>query len=240
MMNPDRRDRLAHHTALQTAAHHFNFGQFGHPVMIASAAKPGALAPQALLTHRLDSPHSGSTIAAMTGITHVLIADWKSAIYTAAKTLALFLTTAAAFRLLQRRALAQFTPFDWLTTVVSGSVIGRAATATDASWIKATAAVLTLIAVNAAITRLRFVPGLNRLVHPPQLVLVSDGKVDYRNLRRCGLTKGDLGAILRQHGHLDAADVKLAQFEQTGSVSVLRSPAATSTGLPTDAGPAEP
>jgi hypothetical protein len=46
-------------------------------------------------------------------------------------------------------------------------VIGRAATATDTSWIHAAAAVLTLIAVNVAVTRLRFVPGLNRLVDPP-------------------------------------------------------------------------
>ena len=170
----------------------------------------------------------------MTGITHVLIDGWDSSANIVAKTLALFLTTAAAFRFLQRRAVAQFTSLDWLTTVVSGSVIGRAATATDASWIHATAAVLTLIAINAALTRLRFVPGVNRLVDPPIRVLIRDGKVDHGNVRRCGLTEDDLDAILRQHGHLTAADVKLAQFERTGAVSVLRSPAATSTGLSSD------
>ena len=164
----------------------------------------------------------------MNGITHVLIEDWKSTVYTVPKTLALFLTTALAFRFLQRRAIAQFTTLDWLTAVVCGSVIGRAATATDTSWIHAAAAVLTLIAANAALTRLRFVPRFNRLVDPPLQVLIRDGKVDHRNLRRCGLTEGDLDEILRRNGYLNATDVKLALFERTGSVSVLASPAATS------------
>ena len=166
----------------------------------------------------------------MNGITHVLVEDWKSAVYTVPKTLALFLTTALAFRFLQRRAIAQFTPIDWLTAVVCGSVIGRAATATDTSWIHAAAAVLTLIAVNVAVTRLRFVPGLHRLVDPPLQVLIRDGKVNLRNLRRCGLTDDDLEAILRQNGYLHTADVELAVFERTGRVSVLASSPATSTG----------
>ncbi len=167
------------------------------------------------------------------GTTHVLIEGWESAVYIVPKTLALFLTTAAAFRFLQRRrATAQLTTLDWLTTVVCGSVIGRAATATDTAWVQATAAVLTLIVANAAFTRLRFVPGLERLLHPPLQELIRDGKVDHRNLRRCGLTESDLDVILRQHGHLEPADVKLALFERTGAVSVVPWPAATSTGLP--------
>lgn len=80
---------------------------------------------------------------------------------------------------------------------------------------------LTLIAANAAVTGLRFVPGVRRLMDPPLRVLIRDGKLDRRNLRRCGLTQGDLDAILRQNGYLNAADVKLALFARTGSVSVV-------------------
>ena len=190
-------------------------------------------------SRRLDPPHSDSTIVAMSGMTHVLIDGWESVVYTVPKTLALFVTTALAFRFLQRRAIAQFTPIDWLTAVVCGSVIGRAATATDTSWIHAATAVLTLIAVNVTVSRLRFVPGLKRLVDPPLRVLIHDGKVNHRNLRRCGLTDDDLDAIVRQHGYLNAADVKLALFERTGPISVLASPAATSASLSHHSAPAE-
>ena len=166
--------------------------------------------------------------------------NWQSAVYVALKTLALFLTAALAFRFLQRRAIAQFTPFDWLTAVVSGSVIGRAATATDTSWIGGVAALLTVIAANAAVTRLRFVPGLRAVIDPPLRVLIRDGKVDHRNLRRCGITAGDLDAILRQHGCLNTADIELALFERTGSVSIMKSSTAMSTGPTGDSTPAKP
>jgi uncharacterized membrane protein YcaP (DUF421 family) len=87
--------------------------------------------------------------------------------------------------------------------------------------------VLTVIAANAAVTRLRFVPGIRNLIDPPMRVLIRDGVVDHRNLRRCGITEGDLDAILREHGCYDVADVHLALFEQTGMVSIMKSPAAT-------------
>jgi len=174
----------------------------------------------------------------MNGIMHVLIQDWRSAIYVVIKTLALFTTAALAFRFLQRRAIAQFTPFDWLTAVVSGSVIGRSATATDTTWIGGITAVLTVIAINAAVTRLRFVPGLRDLIDPPLYVLIRDGQVSRGNLTRCGLTQADLDAILRQNGYLNETDVKLAVFERTGSISVLVAPAET--GLSGDSAPAKP
>jgi uncharacterized membrane protein YcaP (DUF421 family) len=155
-----------------------------------------------------------------------LVEDWQSAVYVALKTLALFVTAALAFRFLQRRD-RPIHVFDWLTAVVVGSVIGRAATATDTSWIHGAVAVLTVLAANAAVTRLRFVPGIRTLIDPPMRVLIRDGEVDHRNLRRCGITKGDLEAILRERGYLNTADVELALFERTGSVSIMKSAAAT-------------
>jgi uncharacterized membrane protein YcaP (DUF421 family) len=157
---------------------------------------------------------------------HTLVEDWQSTVYTVLKTLALFVTTALAFRFLQRRD-RPLHLFDWLTAVVVGSIIGRAATATDTSWIHGIAAALTVIAANAGVTRLRFVPGVRNLIDPPMRVLIRDGEVHHRNLRRCGITEGDLDAILREHGCHDLADVHLALFEQTGTVSVMKVPAAT-------------
>ncbi|HZE16603.1 MAG TPA: YetF domain-containing protein [Mycobacterium sp.] len=165
--------------------------------------------------------------------------NWQSAVYVALKTLALFLTAALAFRFLQRRD-RPIHLFDWLTAIVAGSVIGRAATATDTSWIGGVAALLTVIAANAAVTRLRFVPGLRAVIDPPLRVLIRDGKVDHRNLRRCGITAGDLDAILRQHGCLNTADIELALFERTGSVSIMKSSTAMSTGPTGDSTPAKP
>jgi uncharacterized membrane protein YcaP (DUF421 family) len=157
----------------------------------------------------------------MNGLQHAMFSGWYPAAYAALKAVALFATAAVAFRFTQRRALGEFTPFDWVTAVAVGAVIGRTATASETSFVTGAAALLALIATHALVTGIRFVPPLRRLVDPPVRVLIRDGHVDERNLRRCGLTLSDLDAILRRHGHVGADDVGLALFEEKGSVSVL-------------------
>lgn len=146
---------------------------------------------------------------------------WRPAAYAAVKALALFLTAATAFRLTLRRTIAEFTPFDWITGVAVGAIVGRTATAAHTSWLTGTAALLTLIAAHDVVARLRFIPRVRRLVDPPVRVLIRDGQPDEANLKRCGLTRQDMDAILRQHGHRTPARIRLALFETTGVVSVF-------------------
>jgi uncharacterized membrane protein YcaP (DUF421 family) len=139
----------------------------------------------------------------------------------AVKTSALFLTAAVLLRFTQRRTLAEFAPFDWIAAVAAGAIVGRAATATDTSWLTATAALICLLLTHAVVARMRFVPVVRKFIDPPLVVLIRDGRIDCRNLRRCGLTVADLEAVLRQHGHLNADHVHLAIFEAKGAISVL-------------------
>ncbi|BBX08213.1 DUF421 domain-containing protein [Mycolicibacterium aichiense] len=157
----------------------------------------------------------------MNGWEHALIGDWHQALWAAVKALTLFVTAAGAFRVTQRRAIAEFTPFDWVTAVAVGAIVGRTATASDTAWLTGAVALVTLMSAHALIARMRFVPSLRRLVDPPLRVLIRDGEIDERNLRRSGLTRTDLDAALRQHGHDSPRDVHLALFEERGAVSVL-------------------
>lgn len=88
----------------------------------------------------------------MAGLIHALVGDWRQAIWAAVKGLALFIIAAAAFRLTQRRAIAEFTPFDWVTAVGVGAIVGRTATAADAARLTGAAALLTPIAAHAIVT----------------------------------------------------------------------------------------
>ncbi|MGV0786033.1 YetF domain-containing protein [Mycolicibacterium sp. XJ2] len=139
----------------------------------------------------------------------------------AVKTVALFITAAILFRLTERRTLAEFAPFDWIAAVAAGAIVGRAATATDTAWLQATAALLCLLAAHAVIARLRLVPALRRIIDPPLIVLISNGVVNRRNLRRSGLTLADLEAVLREHGYSNAVRVHLAILEAKGAISVV-------------------
>ncbi len=157
----------------------------------------------------------------MDRIFHVLIGDPPGAVDAAIKTSALFLTAAILFRFMERRTLAEFAPFDWIAAVAAGAIVGRAATASDTSWLNATAALICLLASHAVLARLRFIPGIRRFIDPPLKVLIRNGHVDQRNLRRCGLTTADLEAVLRQHGHESSDRIHLAIFEAKGAISIL-------------------
>ena len=85
-------------------------------------------------------------------------------------------------------------------------------------------ALLMLLIAHTTLSHLRFHPKLARLIDPPLRVLVRDGSIDHRNLKRCGLTDADLAAALRQHGLCDASSVRLAIYEAKGAVSVLIDP----------------
>ncbi len=160
----------------------------------------------------------------MHGIDEALVGDWHRAVYAALKAVALFVTAVVALRLTERRTLSQFAPFDWVAAVAAGAIVGRTATATDAPWLTGAAALVALLMAHAAVARLRFLPAVQRLVDPPLRVLIYDGTVDHRNLKRCGLTGADLEAIMRQHGYRELGGIHIALFEAKGSISIVGQP----------------
>jgi uncharacterized membrane protein YcaP (DUF421 family) len=157
----------------------------------------------------------------MDRILHALIGDLSALPGNAVKASTLFITAAVLFRFTERRTLADFAPFDWIAAAAAGAIVGRAATATDTSWLSASIALVSLLITHALLARLRFIPRLRRLIDPPPRILIRDGKIIERNVRRCGLTQADLQALLRQHGHHNPDRVRLAVFEAKGVVSVL-------------------
>lgn len=156
-------------------------------------------------------------------ISDALIGDGHAVVDAFVKASALFLTATVLFRFTERRTLAEFAPFDWIAAVAAGAIVGRSATATDTSWLAATAALMSLLLTHGAVARLRLIPGFQKFIDPPLQVLIRDGRIERRNLRRCGLSTTDLQAVLRQHGYRGIADVHLAIFESKGSISIVPS-----------------
>lgn len=66
------------------------------------------------------------------------------------------------------------------------------------------------------------VPLVQRLVHPPPLPLVEDGRILYGNLRRELVTREELLTQLREQGIDDPADVHMAFMEGDGRVSAVK------------------
>jgi uncharacterized membrane protein YcaP (DUF421 family) len=64
-------------------------------------------------------------------------------------------------------------------------------------------------------------PRLQRIIEPPPLRLIENGRPLPKNLRRELITEIDLKSQLRQHGISDVSKVKEAYIETDGRISVI-------------------
>lgn len=142
--------------------------------------------------------------------------------WVALKALLLFLTAVAGLRLARRRTIAEMGAFDFVAAVAVGAIVGRVPNSTTTTYLEGAVTLVTILAVHAALSHLRYdkkaIAGL--IDHPPS-VLVLHGEVDERQMRRSGLTRDDLFALLRARGVPSLAQVRYAIFEQRGAISVV-------------------
>jgi uncharacterized membrane protein YcaP (DUF421 family) len=142
--------------------------------------------------------------------------------WAALKALLLFVTAVIGFRVGERRTLAEMSAFDFVAAVAVGAIVGRVPNSSTTSYLAGAVTLVTILLAHRVIARLRYFPPVGRLVDHPPRVLVADGVVLDRALRRSGLTHADLSGLLRQRGIDDMAEVRYAIFEQRGKISVMR------------------
>jgi uncharacterized membrane protein YcaP (DUF421 family) len=65
------------------------------------------------------------------------------------------------------------------------------------------------------------VPLIGRLVHPPPLLLVKDGKLIRRNMRKEYITEDELMSMLREQGIDDLSQAAQVNLEGDGQISVV-------------------
>ncbi len=142
--------------------------------------------------------------------------------WVALKALLLYLTVVIGFRLGQRRSLADMSAFDFVAAVAVGSIVGRVPNAHDASYLAGFATLVAVLSAHAVLTRLRHFPAVGRLLDQSPRLLVADGQALPAELRRCGLTLGDLHGLLRRQGVAELAEVRYAILEPRGQLSIIR------------------
>jgi uncharacterized membrane protein YcaP (DUF421 family) len=125
-------------------------------------------------------------------------------------------------RIVGRRELSTMEPFDLILLVVTGDLVQQGVTQSDYSLTGALTVIATIALLTIALSYLSFkLPKLRPVLDGEPLVLVQDGKVIERNLRRERITIDELlaEARLQQVGSLD--DVRFAVLETNGRISVI-------------------
>ena len=135
----------------------------------------------------------------------------------------IFITGLAIVRIGDRRSLAQKTAFDALFIVLVGSMLSRA--------INGTAPFFTTIGAGIALMMIHrlFAYGafkshwFGKLIKGEPVVLVRDGKIDWKELKGGLVSKHDFEEDLRLNAKTeDASTVQVARLERSGDISFIK------------------
>jgi uncharacterized membrane protein YcaP (DUF421 family) len=125
-------------------------------------------------------------------------------------------------RVIGRRELSSLEPFDLILLVVIGDLVQQGVTQSDYSLTGATTVIVTLGLLTVVTAWLSFrVQRLRPLLEGEPIVLIADGQLIARNLRRERITRAELEAEARLAQIGSLADVRYAVLETNGRISFL-------------------
>jgi uncharacterized membrane protein YcaP (DUF421 family) len=138
------------------------------------------------------------------------------------RTLYVFLLILLVTRAVGRRELSSMEPFDLILLVVIGDLVQQGVTQSDYSLTGTTTVIstMTVLVVATAYLSYRF-KRLRPLLEGEPVLLIADGELIGRNLRRQRMTVEEIRAEARQQSIGALADVRYAVLETNGSVSFI-------------------
>jgi uncharacterized membrane protein YcaP (DUF421 family) len=123
-------------------------------------------------------------------------------------------------RAVGRRELSSMEPFDMILLVVIGDLVQQGVTQSDYSLTGATTVIATLALLTVFTAWLSFrVRRLRPLLEGEPVVIVADGRILERNLRRQRMTVDEVEAEARQQQVTSLDDVRFAVLETNGRIS---------------------
>jgi uncharacterized membrane protein YcaP (DUF421 family) len=139
-----------------------------------------------------------------------------------ARAVVVFVVVFLVTRVVGRRELSTMEPFDLILLIVTGDLVQQGVTQSDYSLTGALTVIATIALLTVALSYVSFkVPRLRPLLDGEPLVLVQDGEVIERNLRRERITIEELLAAARQQQIGSLAKVRFAVLETSGAISFI-------------------
>jgi uncharacterized membrane protein YcaP (DUF421 family) len=125
-------------------------------------------------------------------------------------------------RVVGRRQLSQLEPFDLILLVVIGDLVQQGVTQSDESVTGALIVISTIALLSLAVSWVSFRSRKIRLATEGEpIVLVHNGRVIERNMRRERITREDIEQEARQQQITSLADLRWAILEDDGRISCI-------------------
>jgi uncharacterized membrane protein YcaP (DUF421 family) len=127
------------------------------------------------------------------------------------------------FRITGKRSLAQITTFDFVLLLVVGEATQQALLGNDFSITVAVLVIVTLLLMDVGVDYLQqWFPRLEPVLDDVPLILVEEGAVIERHLKKSRISQGDIMEAAREKQGLERMEqIKYAVLERTGSISII-------------------
>ena len=135
----------------------------------------------------------------------------------------MYLIVYVLLRMLGKRELGQMTPFEFILLVVMGDLIQQGITQTDFSITAATLAIATFAFWGLVLSWMSYLwPQAERVLEGEPRVLICNGELLERNLRRDRMTRREIESEMRLAGIASVRDVGWALLEPNGKISFIK------------------
>ncbi len=140
----------------------------------------------------------------------------------AVSSLAIYIFIIIAIRISGRKELTQLSVTDLVFILLISNAVQNAMVGPNTSLSGGLVAAATLFAANFILKELiyRFTK-VSKLIQGQEIMLIYEGVINKKNLRRAKISINELNEAIREHGVSDIAAVNLAVLEVDGNISVL-------------------
>ena len=139
------------------------------------------------------------------------------------RTILVFGVLLVLMRVIGRRELSSLQPFDLILLIIVGDAVQQGLTQDDYSLTGAFLVIFTFAVLQVFVSRIGYrFPGVRPVLEGEPIIVVDDGKVIERNLRRERLTQEEIAEEARSNGIAHLAQVKWAVLETNGKISFIK------------------
>jgi uncharacterized membrane protein YcaP (DUF421 family) len=144
------------------------------------------------------------------------------ALQMALRTLIIYAFTLAIVRFGSKRLLSQATAFDFIVSIMIGSVMSRAING-SAPFVPTLLAGIVMIALHTLLAVVAFrTDWFGSIVKGNPVLLIKDGEIQQQGVRQSGVSEQDLiQAIRLQAKQTNPSKIRLAYLERNGQISVI-------------------
>lgn len=135
----------------------------------------------------------------------------------------LYIIIIFSIRLMGKRQLGELQPSELVVTILMSNIATLPIEDINIPMIMGVVPIFTLVCLDVALSHLSlFSRGFRRIISGSPKIIITDGKIDQKQMKKLRFTIDDLMESLRSVQVFDISEVQLAIVETTGKISVYQ------------------